>query len=76
MTILMLTIPVSILLGVLGLAAFMWTLRSGQYRDLDGDAARILFSDDEAPPPDDAPDEESSRSAASATPKDADAQRG
>lgn len=51
MTILMVTIPVSLLLGAIGLAAFLWSLRSGQYRDLDGDAARILFSDDDAPPP-------------------------
>jgi cbb3-type cytochrome oxidase maturation protein len=50
MTILMITIPVSLLLGAVGLAAFLWSLRSGQYKDLDGDAARILFSDDDAPP--------------------------
>ena len=52
MTILALTIPVSLLLGAIGLAAFLWSLRSGQYRDLDGDAARILFSNDDAPPED------------------------
>ena len=51
MTILMVTIPISLLLGAIGLAAFLWSLRSGQYRDLDGDAARILFSNDDAPPP-------------------------
>jgi cbb3-type cytochrome oxidase maturation protein len=39
-------IPVAILLGLLGLAAFMWTLRNGQYEDLDGAAARILMEDD------------------------------
>jgi cbb3-type cytochrome oxidase maturation protein len=50
MTILLATIPISILLGALGLAAFLWALRSGQYRDLDGDAARILFSDEEEAP--------------------------
>lgn len=53
MTILMITIPVSILLGGVGLAAFLWAVRSGQYRDLDGDAARILFSNDDAPPSED-----------------------
>ncbi|HKK35023.1 MAG TPA: cbb3-type cytochrome oxidase assembly protein CcoS [Paracoccaceae bacterium] len=52
MTVLMITIPVSLLLGAIGLAAFLWSLRSGQYRDLEGDAARILFSDDDAPPED------------------------
>ena len=40
------------LLGGIGLAAFLWSLRSGQYRDLDGDAARILFSNEDAPPDD------------------------
>jgi cbb3-type cytochrome oxidase maturation protein len=49
-TVLMITIPVSLLLGAIGLAAFLWSLKSGQYRDLEGDAARILFSDDDAPP--------------------------
>ncbi|QPC92963.1 cbb3-type cytochrome oxidase assembly protein CcoS [Mesorhizobium sp. INR15] len=39
-------VPVAILLGLLGLAAFMWTLRHGQYEDLDGAAARILMDDD------------------------------
>ena len=39
-------IPVALLLGVGGLAAFMWSLRSGQYEDLDGAAERILFDDD------------------------------
>ena len=39
-------VPVAILLGLLGLAAFMWTLRNGQYEDLDGAAARILMDDD------------------------------
>lgn len=51
MTVLLATIPVSIFLGLLGLAAFLWSLRRGQYRDLEGDAARILLADDDAPPP-------------------------
>ena len=51
MTILMLLIPVALLLGGLGLAAFLWALRSGQYEDLDGAASRILFDDDTPPNP-------------------------
>ena len=43
-------VPVAILLGLLGLAAFMWTLRHGQYEDLDGAAARILMDDDQDEP--------------------------
>ncbi len=45
-------IPIALFLGGLGLAAFFWTLRSGQYDDLDGAAHRILFDDEgRAPPP-------------------------
>jgi len=39
-------IPVALVLGIAGLAAFMWSLRSGQYEDLDGAAERILFDED------------------------------
>jgi len=39
-------VPVAVLMGLAGLAAFMWTLRSGQYDDLDGAAQRILLDDD------------------------------
>jgi len=45
MTILIYLIPVALFLGVLGLAGFLWALRSGQYDDLDGAASRILFDD-------------------------------
>lgn len=50
MTILLYLLPAALFLGLLGLAAFLWTLKSGQYDDLDGAAERILFDDDEAPP--------------------------
>jgi cbb3-type cytochrome oxidase maturation protein len=46
MTILALLIPVTLAMGAIGLAAFFWTLRSGQYEDLDGDAERILYDED------------------------------
>lgn len=54
MTNLLLLIPVALLLGLLGLIAFLWSLKSGQFDDLDGAAHRILFDDDkpaEGPPP-------------------------
>lgn len=35
--------PASVGLGALGLLAFFWTMRSGQYDDPKGDAARILY---------------------------------
>lgn len=49
MNVLVFLIPVSLILGGLGLAAFLWTLKSNQYDDLDGDAWRILSDDDEPP---------------------------
>jgi cbb3-type cytochrome oxidase maturation protein len=52
MEILVLLIPVSLGLGLLGLLAFLWTLRSGQYDDPKGDARRILRPDhDDHPAP-------------------------
>jgi len=48
MTSLLILIPAALALGLLGLAAFLWSLRSGQYDDLEGAASRILF--DDAPP--------------------------
>lgn len=45
-------IPISLFLGGLGLAAFLWTLRSNQYDDPDGDSQRILSKDwDDKPKP-------------------------
>lgn len=46
MTILVYLIPIALLLGGLGLAAFLWSLKSGQYEDLDGAASRILIDED------------------------------
>ncbi|MGD9744361.1 MAG: cbb3-type cytochrome oxidase assembly protein CcoS [Hyphomicrobium sp.] len=43
-------IPLSLLLGAIGLAAFLWSLRHGQYEDLDGAAERILFETDDPRP--------------------------
>jgi cbb3-type cytochrome oxidase maturation protein len=41
---LMVLIPVALSLGALGLWAFLWNLKSGQYEDLEGAAYRILDS--------------------------------
>jgi cbb3-type cytochrome oxidase maturation protein len=43
-------IPVALLLGAVGLIAFLWALKSGQFDDLDGAANRILFEDDDMRP--------------------------
>ncbi len=42
-------IPISVMLGAVGLAAFMWSLRSGQYEDLEGAGHRILGDEDDRP---------------------------
>lgn len=39
-------VPLALLLGGAALGAFLWSLRSGQYEDLDGAAERILLDDD------------------------------
>jgi cbb3-type cytochrome oxidase maturation protein len=45
MTALAWTIPIALLLGLVGLAAFIWALDSGQFDDLDGAAWRALEDD-------------------------------
>ncbi len=42
-------IPIALFLGGLGLGAFLWSLKSGQYDDLDGAAWRVLEDDDIGP---------------------------
>ena len=39
-------IPIALFLGLSGLGAFFWSVRSGQYEDLDGAAMRVLIDDD------------------------------
>ena len=50
MNILLWLIPAALFLGLLGLGAFLWALKSGQFDDLDGAANRILFDDDDDVP--------------------------
>lgn len=38
-------VPLALLLGASALATFLWSLKSGQYEDLDGAAERILLDD-------------------------------
>lgn len=46
MTVLLVLIPVALSLGGLGLVAFLWSLRTKQYDDLEGAAWRVLADDD------------------------------
>jgi cbb3-type cytochrome oxidase maturation protein len=39
-------LPGMLLIGALGVGVFIWSVRSGQYDDLEGDANRILFDDE------------------------------
>ena len=48
-------IPVALGLGFLGLVGFLWSLKSGQFEDLDGAAERILIDDDKPIQPRPAP---------------------
>jgi cytochrome oxidase maturation protein, cbb3-type len=50
MDVLLWLIPVALGLGLIGLIAFLWSLKSGQFDDLDGAAHRILFDDDDENP--------------------------
>lgn len=51
MSILVLLIPVSLILGLAALTAFIWTLRSGQYDDPTGSSMRIFLDEDDRPLP-------------------------
>ena len=46
MEILIYLVPMALLLGLTGLAAFLWSLKDGQYDDVQGAAVRVLSDDD------------------------------
>jgi cbb3-type cytochrome oxidase maturation protein len=46
MEVLIYLVPMALLLGLTGLAAFLWSLRNGQYDDVQGAAVRVLSDDD------------------------------
>ncbi|KAF0133539.1 MAG: rdxS [Xanthobacteraceae bacterium] len=50
MDVLVYLVPLALGLGGLGLAAFLWSLKSGQYDDLDGAAWRAIMDDDDKIP--------------------------
>lgn len=49
MSALIFLVPVALIMGAAGLVAFLWSLKSGQYDDLEGAAQRILIDDDRPP---------------------------
>lgn len=46
MSVLIYLIPIALILGIIGLIAFLWSLKSKQFEDLDGAGKRILFDDE------------------------------
>lgn len=48
MTVLLFLIPAALALGLLGMAGFLWALKSGQLDDLEGAGQRVLFDDADA----------------------------
>ena len=46
MNLLIVLIPIALFLGLLGLGAFLWSLKTGQFDDPDGAAERILHDDE------------------------------
>ena len=46
MNVLVFLVPMALALGGLGLAAFLWALKAGQFDDLDGAAWRAISDDD------------------------------
>jgi cbb3-type cytochrome oxidase maturation protein len=51
-------IPLMIGLGLVGVVIFIWSVRSGQYDDLEGDANRILMDDDDPLLPENQPQDQ------------------
>ncbi len=49
MNVLVYLLPAALGLGLLGLFAFLWALKSGQYNDVEGAALRVLCDDDIEP---------------------------
>ena len=47
MNVILYLLGASLVLGGGGLAIFLWSLRSGQYEDMEGAANRILFDDEQ-----------------------------
>jgi len=46
MDVLIYLVPLALMLGLLGLVCFLWSLQSGQYDDLEGAAWRAIMDDD------------------------------
>ncbi len=65
-------IPLMIGLGLVGVVIFIWSVKSGQYEDLEGDANRILMDDDDPLLPENQKREEAGQTPSEDKPKQAD----
>lgn len=50
MEVMIILVPLALALGLAGLVGFLWSLKSGQYEDLEGAAWRAIADDDEPAP--------------------------
>ena len=51
MEVMIILVPLALALGLAGLVGFLWSLKSGQYEDLEGAAWRAIADDDQPAPP-------------------------
>lgn len=47
MSVIIYLLPIALILGLIGLGAFIWALNNGQFEDLDGAAHRAILDDDD-----------------------------
>jgi cbb3-type cytochrome oxidase maturation protein len=64
MEVMVILVPLAIALGAAGLAGFLWSLKSGQYEDLDGAAWRAILDDEPSASADNEQDQEGDRNTA------------
>jgi cbb3-type cytochrome oxidase maturation protein len=50
MEVMVFLVPLALVLGLVGLLGFLWSLKNGQYDDLEGAAWRAIADDDEPMP--------------------------
>ena len=61
MSVVYIVLPIAVVLAVVAMAAFIWSVRSGQMDDLETPGVRLLIEEDDTPPQ----DEESEKGSAS-----------
>lgn len=75
MSILYLLIPLAVILMIVAAGFFIWTVKHGQYDDLEGPAHRILMDDDDPLIPGNAPKQRGNTDSASTSTPDGEAKQ-